>query len=137
MPSVKRAASNYLQFNKDHNIITGEFYDPIKDPSMTVPDGVMSLKDLIERHAKGQHVPIKDAQYQEDITDFNESYPDVSTMTKIELLDFNLNLKTFIINGRKSIERWNAEQAELKKAEEDALENGQPEAPTEPPAPEV
>jgi hypothetical protein len=104
----RRSPWNYHEYNQEHGIAIGEDYTG--KVSKTIPDKTMTLKQLIERHMTGQVVPVLDAQYDDDRELFNENFPDVTKMSKIELLEFNNELKNFIENGRKSIQRYIANQ---------------------------
>lgn len=95
-----RNASNYHDVNKEEGIVTGEFND---EPSLTEPNRVLPLKDLIERHRKGQYVPVLDQQFEDNVKTFQSTLPDFSTMSKMELLEFNENLIDKIKQDREYI----------------------------------
>jgi hypothetical protein len=112
-----RNASNYHEINEANAIVTGENYDG--QESVTIPDQVFTLRDLIERHASGQIVPIKDAQYDDDLTEFQAKVGDLTKLTKLELIDYAREINGFITSKRELLEKYNKEKAtKVKEAEQ-------------------
>lgn len=107
LKDVVRTASNYHEINEQYGIVTGEVNE---EPSMTVPDQTMSLKQLIERHARGQVVPQKDVQWDEDIEEFTANWPDLTKLTKIEIIDKFNELSNFITHQKDAIRQFNIQK---------------------------
>ena len=72
-------------------ITTGEIFDPSDEDSIsrTVPDGSLTIADLMARYTRGQTVPgdIKDESGYESPGDVPEDLPDFSKMDKFEKMD--------------------------------------------------
>lgn len=109
-----RNHSNYHDINKEFDIQIGEKND---QPSMTIPDRVMSLKQLIARHRDGSILPRKDAQYEEDLNSFAKRYPDIEKMTKLDLIEMGNDLTSYIKTSRDAIQKYNREKEEQATAE--------------------
>lgn len=113
MYEIIRNASNYKDVNEANGIETGESYidnDGNPLPGVTVPDQSISIKDLVERQRRGQWVPTKDAKYDDDVKEFNKNLPDLSKLTKIELLEYATGLTGFIRETRNTIAEFNAKK---------------------------
>lgn len=119
MFEVIRKKSNYHQVNEQNGIETGKKFE---QPSLTVPDRVMTLRDLIERHTRGMHVPIKDAHYEQERLEAD--WPDVSTMNKTQLMEFSNELKTYIDGSRQAIQEFNQKRRD-KEAQDPSKGSGQ------------
>lgn len=65
-------------------------------PSQTVPDMSMSLQELLARYTRGQSIPMFQPVYQGE-----DEMPDVSRMTKMEQLDYALELRQNIESYRR------------------------------------
>jgi hypothetical protein len=61
-------------------------------PSKTVPNMTLSLKELLERYVRGQDVSIFEGSYDAD----QEDMPDVSRMDQMERLDLARNIRAQI-----------------------------------------
>lgn len=102
-----RSPLTYHELNAELGIKTGQEFDLEKNPSMTKPDEVMTLKDLIKRHYSGQNVPILDQQYNDNLGKFAENAPDISKMSKTEIAHYTQQLESFIKNSYEGIKKYN------------------------------
>ena len=128
-----RNQSNYHKVNEEEGIVTGiSFLDEEGNPlpSETVPDGVLTLKQIIERHRRGQYVPVNDQKFEEEIAEYTGNFPDTTKMSKIELTELAHNLSDFIKSSRNAIKEYNEKAASKLEQdptpEKDKLEESKP-----------
>ncbi len=95
-----RTTSNYRQFNELYDIQTGE--DP-KGVTKTVPDQSIPLKEIIARSRTGQHVPELDGRYDSDLSEWNQNQPDLTKMSKTDIIDYHRGLTDVIKESRKAL----------------------------------
>jgi len=95
------------------------------DPSLTVPDQTLSVKELISRHASGQHVTTLVGSYQKS-GEYDELLAHVSGMSEIERIEYAKTLKDEVKVGLKAYEddkelREQRREEALKKANDAKL----------------
>jgi len=95
------------------------------DPSLTVPDQTLSIKELISRHASGRHVTTLVGSYQES-GEYDELLAHVQGMSEIERIEYSKTLKDEVKAGLKAYEddtknREKRRKAALKKANDAKL----------------
>lgn len=95
--------SDYRQDFKNKN-----YYEDNQEPSMTQPDMVLSLQQLIENHTRGIPIPTINPNYSE----FTDSIPEFGKLSKLEqsqvikdVKDSNLRYEQLIIKQRKEAEK--------------------------------
>lgn len=90
------------------------------DPSLTVPDQTLSVKELISRHASGRHVTVLTGSYQES-GEYDELLAHVSTMSEIERIEYAKTLQDEVKQGLAAYEADTKEREKRrKKAAKDA-----------------
>lgn len=109
------------QYNQQHFPIKGEKNTL---PSMTVPDQTMSVKEILQRYAKGlplggAKVPMYEEDYDEDNTDI---LPDPKTLDLAELEEFSKQAKSELEEIKEKANKKAKEKAEKKAAEDKAKE---------------
>lgn len=80
-----RNASNYVQEVLSNDELFGE---KNTEPSLTVPDQTLSMRQILERYYRGEAVSIYEPVYSDD-----EDVPDVEKMDKLEKLDLLRDVK--------------------------------------------
>lgn len=73
-------------FNFDVNV-HGTYVDP-DEISETIPDQSLTVKEILERHTRGQETVSYNVVYD---TDLEKGYPDISKMSTIEKAELALN----------------------------------------------
>lgn len=109
------------------------------DPSLTVPDQTLSIKELLQRHASGRNVTTLVGSYQES-GEYDELLAHVQGMSEIERIEYAKTLKDEVKQGLKAYEDDSknreqrrkeaakaAEAAKLAASEEARLEAQKPE----------
>jgi len=90
------------------------------DPSLTVPDQTLSIKELISRHASGRQVTTLVGAYQES-GEYDELLAHVSGMSEIERIEYAKTLKDEVKQGLAAYEADTKEREKRrKKAAKDA-----------------
>lgn len=56
------------------------------EPDMTVPDQTLSIKQILERHTRGQEVPVLQPFYS-NTENWNEYLPDITKLDRFERLE--------------------------------------------------
>lgn len=65
-----RSQTNYWDFNDKNNIKKGEDFNEENEPSLTIPDMALSVKDILTRFSRGGEVRQLQPQYLEgELTD--------------------------------------------------------------------
>jgi hypothetical protein len=87
-----RSQSNIVAFNKKNKIKKGEYYDLESQPSLTIPDQALSIKELLKRFTRGGEVKLLQPQYIEsdelDVpAEFGLDLNQMDQMERLELLD--------------------------------------------------
>lgn len=86
------------------------------EPSMTVPDQTMSLKELLERYARG--LPVAGAK--QEIFHGEEFVPDLNRMDLSEQQDLREHLATEIPRLQADLKRQDEDKAKAKKEAEES-----------------
>lgn len=100
------------------------------EPSLTVPDQTLSIRDLLNRYVRGQSVQVLQPEYD---SDQSEELPDTSNMSKMEkqelLMDVKLGIqktKKILLDNQKTIKKQQAGkqldlEEEIKRIKKEAL----------------
>ncbi|AXL14943.1 hypothetical protein [Microviridae sp.] len=114
--------------SKKRGYQTSSTYDPKNYPgelnelaSKTVPDQTMSLKTLVERFTRGQHVATLQPMYQfpdGNVQKEDLAFPDVEKLDKIERAELATDIATGIKQTQDALS--NKKKARLKKEAKEA-----------------
>lgn len=83
---IYRTASTNNKFNEKYKIQKGETFDLEKEPSLTIPDQAMSVKELLQRFTRGGEVKVLQPQFQEGELE-NEFELDLNLLDRMERLE--------------------------------------------------
>lgn len=89
------------------------------DPSLTVPDQTLSIKELIARHKSGRNVTVLTGSYQES-GEYDELLAHVQGMSEIERIEYAQTLKEEVRIGLEAYEKdtKNREKRQAKAAKD-------------------
>lgn len=82
-----RTQSNYHAYNEKHEIVNGEYFNVEEEPSLTIPDRALTVRELLERFTRGGEVRVlKPQNITEDPEEFGLDLNQLSKMERVELL---------------------------------------------------
>lgn len=110
-----RNASNYHEVSEEAGVKFGRSYENVE--VLTKPGLEYGLRDIVERQRRGEIIPVLDARYEEDRTEFEDQWPDVSKLSKTEVAQLALDLKDFIVDTRGALAAYQERQRTEKSGE--------------------
>lgn len=119
-----RTQGNYWKYNDDEGIVNGESFDLESEPSITIPDMALSVKEILERFSRGGQVQQLQPQYLEgELTDDQIARSiDLNTFDKMERLELLGRTRKYVDQVRTELQNRKQQAAEVVEKEEPTTE---------------
>jgi len=108
MPTIAKNWNTYKEFPTPSP-------ETANDPSLTVPDQTLSVKELISRHASGRNVTVLVGTYQES-GEYDELLAHVQGMSEIERIEYAKTLQAEVKEGLEAYEKDTKNREKRRKA---------------------
>jgi hypothetical protein len=115
----KRLVKNRMNYTDIMNELypdKGRRYELITGESMTSPDEALTIQEIIDRHTRGQYVPVGELKYAETLEELE--LPDYSKLTKQEIISLKHENDEFIRENRRVLEKWHNYNKNKKQTQE-------------------
>lgn len=115
-----RTQGNYWKYNDDEGITNGESFDLESEPSLTIPDMALSVKDILERFSRGGQVQQLQPQYLEgEVTDEQIARSiDLNTFDKMERLELLGRTRKYVDQVRVELQNRKQQASKVVEKEE-------------------
>lgn len=120
-----RTQGNYWKYNQDEAIVNGESFDLESEPSLTIPDMALSVKEILERFSRGGQVQQLQPQYLEgELTDEQISRSiDLNSYDKMERLELLGRTRKYVDQVRQELQSRKQQATEEVKQEQPVIED--------------